>query len=72
MEDSIRKNMKMDVNLASKDPLKFIDSVLAHHKSQNRDMIIREDSDDEEDEWNFLIWSLNEHSKKYYTNVNKI
>lgn len=49
-ENTVIKSMKMDVNLASKDPLKFIDSVLAHHKVNNRDMTIREQSEDEEEE----------------------
>lgn len=30
--------MKIDVNLASKDPLKFIDNVLAHHKNYDRQL----------------------------------
>ena len=32
LEHTIRKSMKVDVNLASKDPLKFIDKVLEHHQ----------------------------------------
>ena len=38
MQDTVRKSMKMDVNLASKDPLKFIDAVLAHHQSSNQNL----------------------------------
>ena len=30
--------MKVDVNLASRDPLKFIDSVLDHHNGVNTDI----------------------------------
>ena len=72
--------MKVDVNLASKDPLKFIDSVLKHHKEDNQDLRcapVREtshsDDDEEDEEWNFKlnkteVWT----SKNYYKNVNTI
>jgi len=46
--------MKVDVNLASKDPLKFIETVLRHHKEDNQDLRnapVREESSNEgEDE----------------------
>ena len=46
--------MKVDVNLASKDPLKFIDSVIAHHKNENHHLIdyreVEEQSDEESNE----------------------
>jgi hypothetical protein len=52
--------MKVDVNLASRDPLKFIDSVLAHHGNDNRDIRVctpvREMSTEGDMEnWNFKL-----------------
>ena len=38
LQGTIRQSMKMDVNIASKDPLKFIDQVLKHHSQCNQDL----------------------------------
>lgn len=52
--------MKVDVNLASRDPLKFIDSVLDHHNGVNTDIRVytpvREMSTEGgRENWNFKL-----------------